>query len=360
MKHLEEYRDPYISKKLIKLICDISKRPMRLMEVCGTHTMSIFRHGIRSVLPENITLLSGPGCPVCVTAQNDIDAFIALSEESNAIIATFGDLMRVPGSHSSLQKEHAKGRDIRMVYSPSDAVKLAEDNPDKKIIFPGVGFETTAPTIAMCIMMAAQKNLDNFYVYSAHKLVPPALEALMVNNDAAIDGFILPGHVSIIIGTNAYRPFFDKCNVPCVITGFEPVDILKALLQLITQVETGNPGLENEYKRVVTEEGNKKAMGILGEVFQIRDTPWRGLGIIKDSGLKIKEKYKRYDAEEAFNISIPEYEELKGCICGQILTGTKIPPDCPLYKKTCTPVDPVGPCMVSTEGTCAAYCRYYK
>ena len=360
MKHQEEYRNPDISKKLIQRINIISKKPVRLMEVCGTHTMSIFRHGIRSVLPENITLLSGPGCPVCVTSQDDIDAFIALSSEPFVITATFGDLMRVPGSISSLQKEHAKGRDIRIVYSPSDAVKLAQDNPDKKIIFPGVGFETTIPTTALAIIMAGHKKIDNFFVYSAHKLVPPALEALMVNNNAAIDGFILPGHVSIIIGTEAYRPFFDKYNIPGVVTGFEPVDILKGLLQLIEQIEKGEPSLENEYKRAVAAEGNKKALGVIDEVFQVCDTKWRGLGIITNSGLKIKDKYRRFDAEKTFDINVPEYEEKKGCICGEILIGTKTPSDCPLYKKACTPVEPVGPCMVSTEGTCAAYYRFHK
>ncbi len=360
MKHQEEYRDPDISKKLIKKINDISRKPVRLMEVCGTHTMSIFRHGIRSVLPDNITLLSGPGCPVCVTSQKDIDAFIELARADNAIIATFGDLMRVPGTLSSLQKEHASGRDIRMVYSPSDAVKLAEDNPDKKVIFPGVGFETTIPTIAMSIILADKKNIDNFFVYSAHKLVPPALEALMLNNDASIDGFILPGHVSVIIGTNAYEPFFERYSLPCVVTGFEPVDILKGILKLIEQIENNSPGLDNEYKRAVTSEGNKKAMEVINEVFQVCDTRWRGLGIISDSGLEIKDKYKKYDAQKAFVINISDSEEAKGCKCGEILTGTKVPPECPLYKKVCTPVDPVGPCMVSTEGTCAAYYRYYK
>ncbi len=330
------------------------------MEICGTHTMSIFRHGIRSVLPDNITLLSGPGCPVCVTSQADIDSFIELSKEKDAVIATFGDLVRVPGSRSSLQKEHSGGKDIHIVYSPSDALLLADENPDKRIIFPGVGFETTAPTIAMCILMAAQKNLHNFYVWSAYKLVPPVLEALMAGNDIAVDGFILPGHVSTIIGVNGYRSFFDKYNKPCVVTGFEPVDILKGILNLIEQIEKGEPSLDNEYRRAVTADGNEKAMEIMNDVFEVRDSCWRGLGIMENSGLGIREKYKRYDAAHHFNISMPESELENGCICGEILTGIKRPPECPLYKKICTPVDPVGPCMVSTEGTCAAYFRFYK
>jgi len=330
------------------------------MEVCGTHTMSIFRHGIRSVLPSNITLLSGPGCPVCVTSQNDIDSFVELSKEKDAIIATFGDLMRVPGSRSSLQKEHALGRDIRKVYSPSDAIELARENPDKKIIFPGVGFETNAPTIAMCIKMAAQNNLHNFYVWSAHKLVPPALEALMANTDVAVDGFILPGHVSAIIGVNAYRPFFERYRIPCAVTGFEPVDILKGILNLVKQIENNEPSLGNEYKRVVTSDGNEKAMEIMNDVFQVGNAYWRGLGVIENSGLEIREKYKSQNAVKHFNISVPEYKTKTGCICGEILTGTKIPPDCPLFKDSCTPAEPVGPCMVSTEGTCAAYYRFHR
>ena len=208
--------------------------------------------------------------------------------------------------------------------------------------------------------MADKKNIDNFFVYSAHKLVPPALEALMLNNDASINGFILPGHVSVIIGTDAYRPFFNRYNLPCVVTGFEPLDILKGILRLIEQIETNSPGLDNGYKRAVTSEGNKKAMEVIDEVFQVCDTRWRGLGIINDSGLEIKDRYKKYDAEKAFVINVSESEEIKGCECGEILTGTRIPPECPLYKKVCTPAEPVGPCMVSTEGTCAAYYRYYK
>ena len=359
IKHLEEYRDSDLSRKLIEKIGKLGHKKMQLMEVCGTHTVSIFRAGIRSVLPDTIALLSGPGCPVCVTDQQEIDAFIALSKMDDVIITTFGDLMRVPGTTTSLQKERANGRDIRIVYSTMDAVGIAAKNPDHKVVFLGVGFETTAPTIAAAVITARQMNLKNFYVYSAHKLVPPALEALMSMDQVKIDGFILPGHVSVIIGVDAYRPFFDKYHISCVVAGFEPVDILQAIAMLTEQIDTGRPKLENAYGRAVTSAGNLKAQKVLEDVFQTADVAWRGIGIIPKSGLKIKDEYASYNAEVMFDIRLPESEDPKGCACGEILIGTKIPPECALYKKACTPIDPVGPCMVSTEGTCAAYYRYH-
>ncbi len=359
IKYMEEYRDSDISKTLSERIKNVSRKNIRLMEVCGTHTVSIFRSGIRSILPETLSLLSGPGCPVCVTDQREIDAFIELSRAEDTIITTFGDLMRVPGTISSLQKERANGRDIRIVYSAFDAVETAKKNPDKKIVFLGVGFETTAPTIAASIFTAGQEGVNNFSVYSAHKLVPPALEALMAVDNVKINGFILPGHVSIVIGMNAYEPFFNHHRIPCVVAGFEPVDLLQAMLKLVEQIETGKPALENGYPRAVTQDGNLKARQVMGEVFESVDTAWRGIGVIPKSGLKIKKEYETFDAEKIFSIDVPDSEEPKGCACGEILTGIKIPPDCPLYKKVCTPIDPVGPCMVSTEGTCAAYYKYY-
>ena len=358
IKHLEEYRDPDISRAIIGNIKKISRKKIRLMEVCGTHTMSIFRSGIRSLLPDTISLLSGPGCPVCVTDQKEIDAFIELSKIDDVIIATFGDLLKVPGTKSSLQKERAEGKDIRIVYSTFDAIDIARKNPDKKVIFLGIGFETTAPTIAASILSARDKNIDNYFVFSAHKLVPPALTALMSNNNLNIDGFILPGHVSVIIGEKAYLPFFEKYKIPCAITGFEPADILQAILSLVRQIEGGNPGLENLYKRAVTFDGNEKAKKIMQDVFETVDVSWRGIGIIPESGLKIREKFSSFDAEKMFKFDVPEAVISKGCSCGEILQGIKIPPECSLYKKICTPVNPVGPCMVSSEGTCAAYYRY--
>jgi hydrogenase expression/formation protein HypD len=359
LKHIEEYRDPDIAKKLVEKIKRISRRNVRLMEVCGTHTVSIFRSGIRSVLPPTISLLSGPGCPVCVTDQKEIDAFIELSRLEGVIITTFGDLMRVPGTTSSLQKQRAEGKDIRVVYSTFDALEIAKKNPDKKVVFLGIGFETTAPTIAAAIFSADQMKVENFSVISTHKLVPPALEALMAVENVLIDGFILPGHVSVIIGEKAYLPFYNHHQIPCVIAGFEPTDILQAISMLVWQIENGAPVLENAYSRVVTFEGNTKAQKMLDDVFELTDASWRAIGVIPQSGLKIRQKYEHHDAGKIFNIEVSESVEPKGCACGEILTGTKTPPECPLYKTVCTPIDPVGPCMVSTEGTCAAYYKYH-
>ena len=359
LKHIEEYRDSEISKKLIRKIKSISKKKVRLMEVCGTHTVSIFRSGIRSVLPDTISLLSGPGCPVCVTDQAEIDAFIELARLDDVIIATFGDLMRVPGTGSSLQKESAGGRDIRVVYSTFDALEIAKKHPDKQVVFLGVGFETTAPTIAASIFSAARMKVTNFSVISAHKLVPPALEALMASGEVKIDGFILPGHVSVIIGLKAYQPFFDHHQVPCVVAGFEPVDILQAIAILVGMIETQRPGLNNAYTRAVTFDGNTKAQDMLNEIFEPADVCWRGIGLIPQSGLKIQAQFSAHNAEKVFEIHVGDAQTPKGCACGEILIGTKTPPECALYKKACTPMDPVGPCMVSTEGTCAAYYKYH-
>lgn len=360
LKHIDEYRDARIAQAMIKKIKSISKKDVRLMEVCGTHTVSIFRSGIRSVLPPTISLLSGPGCPVCVTDQTEIDAFIALARLDDVIITTFGDLMRVPGSRSSLQKESAGGRDVRVVYSTFDALEIARQNPAKKVVFLGVGFETTAPTIAAAVLSAAQTGVKNFSVISAHKLVPPALEALMAAEQIRIDGFILPGHVSVIIGLQAYGSFFDRHRIPCVVAGFEPVDILQAIAMLVEMLEADRPALKNAYSRAVTVAGNLKAQKILDEIFEPADACWRGIGVIPQSGLKIRERYADHDAQKIFEIQLADSQTPKGCACGEILTGTKTPPECALYKKVCTPEDPVGPCMVSTEGTCAAYYKYHS
>ena len=359
IKHMEEYRDADIARGLIQQIQGAHIPPIRLMEVCGTHTTSIFRNGIRSLLPETISLLSGPGCPVCVTAQNEIDAFIELAKLDDVIIATFGDLIRVPGADSSLQNEQAKGRDVRVVYSTFDALDIAKKNPDKKVVFLGVGFETTAPTIAASILAAHNLNLNNYFVISAHKLLPPALVTLAENPETKIDGFILPGHVSVIIGVEAYIPFYEKYKIPCVIAGFEPIDILQAILMLTKQIEDNAAKLENSYKRAVTFEGNPKARSTMNAVFETADAAWRGLGNIHLSGLKIKKGYEAFDAQKVFDIKLVESEDPKGCACGEILLGLKIPPQCPLYKNKCTPIQPIGPCMVSSEGTCAAYYRYH-
>jgi hydrogenase expression/formation protein HypD len=359
LKHSDEYRDGRISRKLAGDIARISCKDLRLMEVCGTHTMSIFRSGIRSLLPPTVHLLSGPGCPVCVTDQREIDAFVAISRREEVIVTTFGDLMRVPGSDSSLQAERAAGGDIRVVYSTMDALQVARDHPSRQVVFLGVGFETTAPTIAAGITAAAGEGIENFSVISAHKRVPPALEALMRLDKVRIDGFILPGHVSVIIGLEAYRPFFEKHRIPCVVAGFEPADILQGIRLLVEQAETGAPQLANAYPRAVSAEGNPRAQQVLSTVFEPADATWRGIGVIPGSGLRIREAYAALDAERRFDLQVPEPKIPKGCSCGEILTGHKTPPECALYRKVCTPTDPVGPCMVSTEGTCAAYFRYH-
>lgn len=359
IKHLEEYRNPEIARKIIERINAVSQKHVRLMEVCGTHTMSIFRSGIRGLLPATVSLLSGPGCPVCVTSQNEIDSFIALSRFDDVIITTFGDLIKVPGTDSSLQKERAEGRDIRVVYSTFDAIEVARKNPDKKVAFLGVGFETTAPTIAASILTANEMHLDNYFVFCAHKLLPPALNILMKVKATKIDGFILPGHVSVIIGTKAYLPFFEQYQIPCVVAGFESIDILQAILRLVEQIESGEPELVNGYKRAVTFDGNQKAQKIMEDVFETINADWRGIGNISKSGLNIREEFAAYDARKVFEIEITDSVDPKGCACGEILTGLKIPSECPLYKKKCTPMEPIGPCMVSSEGTCAAYYRFH-
>ncbi len=358
LTHSQAYHDPRIARSLVARIEALAPQPVRLMEVCGTHTVAIFRHGIRSMLPRSITLLSGPGCPVCVTDQADIDAFVDLTRRRDVIVATFGDLMRVPGSGSSLLARKAEGADVRVVYSPLDAVDLARRTPEKQIVFLGVGFETTAPAIAAAIVTARQASLTNFSVYSAHKTVPAALSALCSSGQVRIDGFLLPGHVSVIIGVEAYRSFFEQHHVPAVVAGFEPSDILQAVLMLMHQISEGRPLLENAYERVVSTRGNAKAQALLDQVFEPCDARWRGIGILRGSGLAVRAEWAEFDAGQRFALEVTPVPEPKGCACGQILTGHKMPPECPLFRTRCTPLNPVGPCMVSTEGTCAAYYRY--
>lgn len=355
----EAFRDPQLARALIAKIKAKSRKPVRLMEVCGTHTVAIFRSGIRSLLPPTITLLSGPGCPVCVTDQAEIDAFLAIAQIKEVIVTTFGDLMRVPGTEASLQQVRAQGGDVRMVYSTMDAVSLAKENPHKKVVFLGVGFETTAPTVAAAILAAQQMELTNFFVYCAHKLVPPALEALMANEKVNVDGFILPGHVSVIIGLDAYGPFFQKHKTPSVVAGFEPVDLLQAIADLVQQFEDHMPQLKNTYGRAVANEGNLQARQVLEQVLEPADAAWRGIGTIPASGLKIRNDFAQFDAAARFDIQAGESKAPPGCACGAVLTGVKTPPQCALYKKRCTPTSPVGPCMVSSEGVCAAYFRYH-
>lgn len=359
-KHTDAYRSPELARNLVARIEQTRCRPVRLMEVCGTHTVSIFRHGIRKLLPEAVTLISGPGCPVCVTAQQEVDRFIAYARTEDVIIATFGDLLRVPGTDSSLLKERAAGRDIRVVYSTFDALDIARRHPEKQVVFLGVGFETTAPTVAAAIRTARESGLSNFTVASAHKTVPPALEALTAAEDIAIDGFLLPGHVSVIIGLRGYARFFEGHRIPCVVSGFEPVDVLLAVAMLVEQIATGAPALTNAYPRAVSEAGNPKALEVMASVFEPSDAAWRGIGVIPGSGLAIRESFAEHDAARQIPVTVPASREPAGCDCGAILKGIKTPPECRLFRKACTPMDPVGPCMVSSEGTCAAYYRFHR
>lgn len=362
MKFIDEFNQPTLARPLVSKINQLMREldTITLMEVCGTHTMSIFRFGIRSLLPENLKLLSGPGCPVCVTPNHYLDQAIAYSRLPEVIITTFGDMIRVPGSTSSLEKEKAQGRDIRIVYSTLDALKIASNNPEKKVIFLGVGFETTSPTIASSIQQARNDGLKNYFILCAHKLIPPAMEALVTGGEVKVDGFICPAHVSTIIGMEPYRPLAENYKIPCVIIGFEPLDILQGILMLIHQIKDNIPLVENQYSRVVKPEGNLKALKLLDEVFAPIDSEWRGLGTIPQSGYQIRKKYRDYDAEAQITVEVEPTKEHKGCICGNILKGVNIPTECPLFSKVCTPESPVGTCMVSSEGTCAAYYKYGK
>jgi hydrogenase expression/formation protein HypD len=331
---------------------------IKLMEVCGTHTMVIARSGIKKVLPQNIELISGPGCPVCVTPQVEIDKLIKIAGMKDNIVVTFGDMMRVPGSKTSLVGMRKKGAVIKVVYSPLDALTIANENPNKKVVFMGIGFETTSPTVAATILEAKKKKLENFFVLSNFKLIFPALEALVCSHKVQIDGFICPGHVSVITGTAPYEQFVKRYKKPCVITGFEDIDVMKGIKRLFELITNREYKVEVEYRRAVKKQGNIIARRLIEKVFTVKDSEWRGLGLIKKSGLKIKKEYRNFDAEKKFGIEISKTVEPKGCLCGEVLQGIKRPCDCRLFRKRCTPQSPIGPCMVSSEGTCAAFYKY--
>lgn len=360
MKYIDEYRDADVVKKLRDEITRISKRPVQFMEVCGGHTMSIQKFGIPSLLPDTVQLISGPGCPVCVTSRSYIDKAVAFSRREDVIITTYGDLIRVPGSSSSLEKERAKGANIQVVYSIMDALMVAKKNRRKKVIFLGIGFETTTPASAAGILKAKQAGLFNFSVFSAHKVMPPAMAAL-IDEGVKINGYIGPGHVSTITGSGIYQDIPKKFGMGVVISGFEPVDLMQSILMLVRQVENNDPKVEIQYTRVVKPEGNVKAQQMMDEVFEPREDWWRGLGILKDSGLKIKAEYAEHDAEKVLrDVEAEPLIEPKGCICGEILKGLKKPKDCKLFGKVCNPLNPVGSCMVSGEGACQAYYLYNR
>jgi hydrogenase expression/formation protein HypD len=360
MKYLDEYRDPQLAEKLLATLRQRSHRPVRLMEICGTHTVAIFRSGLRELLPDAIRLISGPGCPVCVTAAEDIDRAIWLAQQPGVILTTFGDLVRVPGSSSSLQRERSQGSDVRIVYASFDALEIARLHPDREVVFIGIGFETTAPTVAAAIKQAATLGLNNFSVLSAHKLLPPAMEALLQAKDVNLDGFLCPGHVSTVIGAQAYQDVARRHRIPCVIAGFEPLDVLQGITMLVDQLENNRAEVEIQYRRAVSWQGNIQARNILDEVFMPADTSWRGLGIIPGSGLQVRDRWHQFDAAQRFAMPTIRVAEHPGCRCGEVLRGVLQPHQCPLFRKVCTPEQPLGPCMVSSEGTCGAYYRYHR
>jgi len=335
-----------------------ARRPLTLMEVCGTHTMAIHRHGIRALLPENVRLISGPGCPVCVTSQGQVDQIVELAARPEVTIATFGDMVRVPGSHSSLERERAGGADVRVVYSPLDAVAIAEAEPSRQVVFIGIGFETTAPAVAAAVVEARKRRLGNFTLVAAGKLIPPALEALLSSGDLNLDGLICPGHVSVIIGSRAYEVLAEKHRLPCVVAGFEPAEVLEAVVALVRQAAEGRAEVENRYSTWVRPEGNRRALAMMEKVFRPGPAKWRGLGTIEGSGLVLRPEWEEFDAAARFGLEERDVPEPEGCRCGDVLRGLVSPGDCPLFADRCTPEEPVGPCMVSSEGTCAAAYRY--
>ena len=352
------FRAPELSRRLVRGVKARLKRPVRLMEVCGTHTMAISRSGIRGALPAGLELRSGPGCPVCVTDQSDIDLMIGLGRVPGVIVTTFGDMMRVPGSATTLERERAAGADVRVVYSPLDAVDIAAALPGREVTFLGVGFETTAPVAALAVLEAERRGIPNFSLYSAHKLVPPALRALLDGPAPGIDGFLLPGHVSTVLGRRGFQFLADEYRAPAAITGFEPADILYGIQMVLEMLESGQPAVKNAYPRAVREDGNPEARRAMDGVFEPAAVPWRGLGEIPSSGLALRAAYAGRDAARRFGLERRPAAAPRGCRCGEVLRGRTVPAECPLFGTACTPAAPVGPCMVSSEGTCAAYYQY--
>ncbi len=354
-----------MNKELVKKLAELLKnrklkKELRIMEVCGTHTAEFFKTGVKDLFPEGLSLIDGPGCPVCVTPNAFLDLAITIARDYDVIVATFGDMIKVPSSYSSLAKEKADGMDIRIVYSPLDAVKLANDNPGREVVFLSVGFETTAPSEAIAILEAEKQGVKNFSLLSCNKLTPPAVEALINADEVKIDGFIIPGHVSAIIGRKPWDFIADKYGKPGVITGFDACDLITGVLSLIDLLEKDEKSVKNEYRIVVRENGNEHAMRIIEQVFDVTSSVWRGIGDIPGSGLKIKSQYSRYDAERKFPATPPPVKEHPGCRCGDLLRGIITPPECPLFDKVCTPENAVGPCMVSSEGPCSAYYKYWR
>jgi len=360
MKYIDEYRNPKAAKAFVDKIHKITKNPWTIMEVCGGQTHTILKYGLEELLPDKISIVHGPGCPVCVSPLEMIDKAIAIASRNDVIFTTFGDMMRVPGSNEDLFSVKASGGDIRMIYSQLDAVKIAEKNPDKKVVFFAVGFETTAPGNAMAVKQAKLRELTNFSILSSQVLVPPAIEAVVSSEASKVQGFLAAGHVCTVMGYHEYIPLAEKYKIPIVVTGFEPLDLLQGLYMAIKQLEESRYEVENQYSRVVQKEGNIPAQNLLKEVFKIIDRQWRGIGMIPMSGFGLRNEYADFDAEKIFEVEYIQTKESEDCISGQVLQGLKKPLECPLFGKECTPEKPVGAPMVSAEGACAAYFRYSK
>ena len=358
MRFVDEFHNPALAGKLARSIAGVSTKPVQFMEFCGGHTHAILRHGIRDLLPSTVSMRSGPGCPVCVTSMRDIDRAIAIARTPGTIVATYGDLVRVPGSRTTLERARATGADVRVVYSASDALQVARQNPDRQIVLLGIGFETTAPTVAASIVEAAGRNIANYRVLSLLKLTPPVMRALLDSGETRIDGIVCPGHVSVVIGTHPYDFIPSHYHVGCAVSGFEPLDILRSIQLLVEQAEQGAPSVVNAYPRAVHADGNPVALMMMNRVFEPCDANWRGIGTIQASGLALRPEFKRFDANEAFDVRGESCPEPPGCRCGDILRGAAEPTDCLLFTQSCTPEHPVGPCMVSNEGACAAHYRY--
>ncbi len=365
--HTLPLRDPEAARAVAQAIRARSTRPVRLMEFCGGHTHVILRFGIPDLLPPTVELRSGPGCPVCVTSAADLDRAIALAQVPEVILTTFGDMVRVPGSSRrgtgerkavSLAQAKAEGADVRVVYSPLDALQIARDNPSRPVIFLGVGFETTAPMVGSALLKAKVERVENFYVFSTHKLTPPATRAILDAGEVALDGIIGPGHVTTVIGAEAWRFLPAEYGVPVAVAGFEPLDLLRAILALVTMAEDDTPEVDNTYARSVSAEGNVIAQQAMDLAFEVADAEWRGFGLIPRSGLRLRKMYADFDAARVFGVDVPPAREPPGCRCGDVLRGVILPPECPVFATACTPQTPVGPCMVSAEGACAAYYRY--
>lgn len=357
MKYASEFRDRSLAESIVANIRSVLRGRWVLMEFCGTHTVAIFRHGLRSLIPEEITLLSGPGCPVCVTPTLDIDRVLCLCDVPAAVVATYGDLIKVPGSSMNLARKRAEGARVKVVYSSYDAVDLARRMPDAKVFFAAIGFETTAPATAAAVLRAADLGLSNFFVLSLHKLTPPVVPALL-EHGTRVQGFICPGHVSAIIGARPFEPVASKYGKPCVVSGFEPGDVLQSVLMLVAQLEEGRSQVEVEYTRGVPYDGNAAALALMDRVFETVESDWRGLGVVPGTGLKLRKEYAPFDAAAFLPGGLAAMPDPAGCRCADVLRGEVTPPECPLFRKRCTPENPVGPCMVSSEGTCAAYYLY--